>query len=188
MVNMNKILKQAQDMQKKAVKIQEELASKEVEGSAGGGMVKSFIDQGDVAIGVEGSDYSLVRQREEWSKIPEYLFTADITKPFQIFNDNSPFLFDVITAWEFLEHIDQSDLQEVFNNIDNHLKNNGVVIASINMEDSYHHETVENEQWWIRFIEEQTAFMHNPNLLQVLAPRNFVRNLPNSFHVVLKRK
>ncbi|MFW5782401.1 MAG: YbaB/EbfC family nucleoid-associated protein [Candidatus Muiribacteriaceae bacterium] len=38
--NMNKLMKQAQKMQKEMMKAQEELKSKEIEGSAGGGMVK----------------------------------------------------------------------------------------------------------------------------------------------------
>ena len=40
MANMQKMMKQAQKMQAKMMKAQEELAAKEVEGSAGGGMVK----------------------------------------------------------------------------------------------------------------------------------------------------
>ncbi len=40
MKNMNTMMKQAQKLQKKMLKTQEELASKKVEASAGGGMVK----------------------------------------------------------------------------------------------------------------------------------------------------
>jgi DNA-binding YbaB/EbfC family protein len=39
MVNIGKMMKQAQEMQQKMEKIQQELAEKEVEGSSGGGMV-----------------------------------------------------------------------------------------------------------------------------------------------------
>jgi DNA-binding YbaB/EbfC family protein len=39
-MNIGKMMKQAQEMQAKMVKIQEELAQKEVEGTSGGGMVK----------------------------------------------------------------------------------------------------------------------------------------------------
>lgn len=40
MKNMGKLLKEAQKMQEKMAKVQEELSSKKVEASAGGGMVK----------------------------------------------------------------------------------------------------------------------------------------------------
>ena len=38
MAKLNKVLKQAQEMQSKMLKMQEELANKVVEGSAGGGL------------------------------------------------------------------------------------------------------------------------------------------------------
>lgn len=40
MANMQKMMKQAQKMQAKLLKAQEEMNSKEIEGTAGGGMVK----------------------------------------------------------------------------------------------------------------------------------------------------
>lgn len=40
MKNMNQMMKQAQKLQKKMLKTQQELASKSIEASAGGGMVK----------------------------------------------------------------------------------------------------------------------------------------------------
>ncbi|MBX7149405.1 YbaB/EbfC family nucleoid-associated protein [bacterium] len=42
-MNMNQILKQAQDLQKKLKKQQDELASKEFEASSGGGMVTARV-------------------------------------------------------------------------------------------------------------------------------------------------
>ena len=40
MANIGKLMKQAQEMQQKMAKLQEELAEKEVEASSGGGMVR----------------------------------------------------------------------------------------------------------------------------------------------------
>lgn len=40
MKNMNKLMKQAQEMQNKIARMQEEMADREVEATAGGGMVK----------------------------------------------------------------------------------------------------------------------------------------------------
>lgn len=42
-MNLNKLMKQAQDMQKKMVEMQEKLGEMEIEGSAGGGMVKAVL-------------------------------------------------------------------------------------------------------------------------------------------------
>lgn len=44
MVGMGKMLKQAQQMQAKLLRIQEEIGRMEVEGSAGGGMVKAVVN------------------------------------------------------------------------------------------------------------------------------------------------
>ena len=44
MKNMNKLLKQAQKMQSQMMKAQEELGQKEVEGTAGGGIVKVVLN------------------------------------------------------------------------------------------------------------------------------------------------
>ncbi len=44
MTGMGKMLKQAQQMQAKLLRIQEEIAGMEAEGSAGGGMVKAVVN------------------------------------------------------------------------------------------------------------------------------------------------
>ncbi len=46
MKNMNSMMKQAQNLQKKMLKTQEELATKTVEATAGGGMVKVIANGG----------------------------------------------------------------------------------------------------------------------------------------------
>ena len=38
--------------------------------------MRSFIEQGCLAVGVEGSDLSMRALRAEWATIPEFLFTA----------------------------------------------------------------------------------------------------------------
>ena len=39
-------------------------------GCSGGGLVKDFLDANHFSVGVEGSDYSLKRQRAEWKTSP----------------------------------------------------------------------------------------------------------------------
>ena len=53
-------------------------------GCSGGGFVRSCINEGCFAVGIEGSDYSRRHKRCEWAVIPEFLFTADITRKFRL--------------------------------------------------------------------------------------------------------
>lgn len=50
---MNKMMKQAQEMQNKMAKLQEEMESKEFEGAAGGGMVKAVVNGSNSLISVK---------------------------------------------------------------------------------------------------------------------------------------
>lgn len=53
-------------------------------GCAGGEFVRELINDGNIAVGLEGSDWSRNMQREAWPIISKFLFTCDITKPFAI--------------------------------------------------------------------------------------------------------
>lgn len=138
-------------------------------GCAGGGMVRSLLECGHTAIGLEGSDYNLLHQRAEWATIPESLFTCDVVYPFMLYNGSlQPFQFDVITAWEFLEHIEEQDLPGVIENIRRHLKPGGLVIVSTNDRPSVfdgieHHRTRRLSPWWISFFE-NNGFAWRPDL------------------------
>lgn len=128
-------------------------------GCAGGGLVLDFILAGHDAVGIEGSDYSAVWRRAEWATIPERLFTADITKPFYAFVDGVPQKFDLITAWEVLEHIRDDDIDGLLDNIRRHLAQNGIFCGSVaTFEDrdtvsgAVWHVTVKPYDWWVRRI------------------------------------
>lgn len=127
-------------------------------GCAGGGFVKSLFDDGCLAVGLEGSDFSKRRGRAEWRTIPEYLFTCDITGEFQIYLDKGdgpkPLQFDLIACWEVMEHIAEPDIDAVVANVKRHLAENGIWICSITpVDDIYlemnYHQTVKPKQWWI---------------------------------------
>jgi 2-polyprenyl-3-methyl-5-hydroxy-6-metoxy-1,4-benzoquinol methylase len=168
-------------------------------GCAGGGFVKSIIDIGCFAVGIEGSDYSLIRGRAEWSTIPGNLFTADVTEPFQILvqseNEENcqPFQFKVITAWEFIEHISADKLKMVFQNISTHLEKDGVVIMSVSPNEEVIngvklHQTVENKEWWLAECH-RNGFVHHEQVLRYF-DQDYVRSEPNaanSFHLILTR-
>lgn len=63
-MNMNQLMKQAQEMQKKMAKAQEELSTKEFEGKSGGSMVCIKIDGKGTALSVK-IDKSLINADDQ---------------------------------------------------------------------------------------------------------------------------
>ena len=130
-------------------------------GCAGGGLVFDFLLRGHNAIGLDGSDYSLKSQRAHWKVIPNHLFTCDITKPFRVKENGNDKKFDLITAWEFFEHIPEQYIKNVFDNISKLIDKNGYFIGSIGTSVSFSstghplHMTVETKHWW------QNIFLKN---------------------------
>lgn len=160
-------------------------------GCAGGGFVKDCLDDGQFAIGLEGSDFSKKLGRAEWATIPNNLFTCDITKPFTVLFNRVPAKFDFITAWEVMEHIEEHDLPQLMANIKNHL--NGFFICSISLVRSQWqgqemHRTIHDKAWWLSKFTE-LGFENDENIVEYFKD-NFVRG-PNtgeltSFHLALK--
>lgn len=131
-------------------------------GCAGGGLVLDFILAGHRAFGIEGSDHPLRAQRAEWRLLKNNLFTADITRPFLISEEKgeAPILFDVISAWEVLEHIADADLPGLFANVKKHLRPGALFVGSIGLVEDHaptgaqYHRTVQPAEWWERrFVE-----------------------------------
>lgn len=124
-------------------------------GCSGGGFVKDCIDDGNFAVGIDGSDYSKKNKRAEWRTIPDNLFTADITKPFAFYDqDGERILFDVITLWDVIEHIKQSSLKGLFRNLKENLSSKGIIIMSVGcVPDVINgvelHQTVKEPEWWL---------------------------------------
>ena len=126
-------------------------------GCSGGGMVLDAALRGHLGIGLEGCDASLLEQRAEWRLLTNNLFTCDITKPYSVQNKNTGniFKFDIITAWEVLEHIREEELEQFLINIRNHLSDNGLFVASIANWDDIDpvtginwHVTTKPYEWW----------------------------------------
>lgn len=139
-------------------------------GCAGGALVKSFLADGHQAIGVEGSDLSRRLRSGEWDTIPFHLFTGDITKPFTVRDTvGNPVQFDVITAWEVLEHIPAAILSGLLRNIFNHLKPGGRFFCSIDLlpdgnplTGAIYHQTLESPSWWVAQFEKE-GFVQDEN-------------------------
>jgi len=126
-------------------------------GCAGGGLVFDFAIRRHLAIGLEGSDYSLRRQRAEWASIPGNLFTCDMTRPFRIIEraTGAPLLFDVIGVWDALEHLGTERLPTFFDNVRTHLAPGGLLCGTVSTRAARssasggnHHATVQPRSWW----------------------------------------
>jgi len=130
-------------------------------GCAGGGLVWDFLLAGHHSYGVEGSDYSLVNQRALWRVLPDNLFTADVTKSFYFVDAaGNRRRFDVITAWELLEHVSEAGLPGLFTNLHETLADDGVFVASVATftdrdpaTGAVWHVTVQPRQWWKKQFE-----------------------------------
>lgn len=142
-------------------------------GCAGGQTVVDVYNNGNIACGVEGSDLekmiSISKNRtrptprfigamdvpdrdihDNWTEFKDKcLFKADISKPFELSNDCGIQKFDIITAWDFLEHPTPEQIPAVIDNIKKHLKDDGVFVCLINLVPSSHHQCVKPKEWWI---------------------------------------
>lgn len=127
-------------------------------GCAGGEFVRSCINDGHFGIGLEGSDWSKRHKRAAWALNSDALFTCDITRPFTLRLGQMPLRFDVVTAWEVIEHIKEIDLPILASNVHAHLAPGGLWILSItNQEDVVGgvrlHQTVRPKAWWRQRLE-----------------------------------
>jgi SAM-dependent methyltransferase len=161
-------------------------------GCAGGGFVNDCIDDGHLAVGLEGSDYSKKANRASWPLIPNNLFTCDVSRTFQVLRDGQPLRFDVVTSWEVLEHIHTQDLPALLRNITNHLAPTGFFVGAINslpdVDEAGHvlHHTVKPKQWWVSLFEEHGLHYSEPYMRYFNG--QFIRgpkNTPGSFNFVV---
>lgn len=133
-------------------------------GCAGGGFVRDCNNVGMLAVGVEGSDFSKNLKRQNWAIIPEFLFNCDITKKFELFSDGKKIKFNLITAWEVLEHIKKKDIENLIENIKSNLDGNGIFVGSVSsypvlLDGVDLHETQESFNWWKKQFEKKGFYV-----------------------------
>lgn len=152
-------------------------------GCAGGGMVLEFLLEGHRAFGVEGSDTSAKSLRAEWRLLGDRLFTADATKPFAIMEGTDRLAFDLICAWEVMEHIPEHLLPGLLHNVTDHLAPDGLFVGSVAMfpdEDpatgAVWHVTLRGKTWWReRFADAGLEMLEDHGF----EPRDFPRGNPH---------
>lgn len=124
-------------------------------GCSGGQFIIDAADRHHDAIGLEGSDYSIVHARANWPKYnEEHLFTCDIGRPFLVlwdFNDKVV-QFDYITAWESMEHIRPEYLDIMLTNVYNHLADDGLFFGSLGLQDVSHHPSCHTPEEWKQIL------------------------------------
>jgi cyclopropane fatty-acyl-phospholipid synthase-like methyltransferase len=158
-------------------------------GCSGGQLVIDFHKRGNLSVGLEGSDYSVKHQRANW---PDYhninLFTCDVTKPYSVYNNGEIVKFDMINAWEVVEHIHPEDLSNFFMHINNNLKPGGIFLASISVVPDnatgidLHQSVFSEGEWYNKFPQ----ILENTNLKLCIYPFTYkVRNENTSFHIML---
>lgn len=162
-------------------------------GCSGGGFIQGVIEDGHIGVGLEGSDWSKNLGRGAWGKIPT-LFTCDITRPFEILEDGKPMKFDVITAWEVMEHIKEKDLPQTIKNIKNHLAEEGLFIGSISqneevIDDVKLHNSVHSEEWWVdKFYKDFDCWSGEGKLIKRYFNGQYLRKDEGSFIIILTHK
>lgn len=160
-------------------------------GCSGGQLVKDFTDLGWLAVGLEGSDFSLRHGRANWPRLSgRNLFTCDVTKPFRITAGQQPARFHLVTMWEVLEHIHPNDLPQLFDNIIAHLEPGGYFVASTTSAPDVHNGVDLHQTRWTNAEWKQWLARHYPSLVPVslgLKYYQFVRHNQERSFLTLRR-
>ena len=139
-------------------------------GCAGGQMVVDIYNKGFpwVAVGLEGGNIygmtkefetkecitgplSIARGSKNWEEYEgKCLFHADVSKPFEITNSATEDIikFNIVTAYEFLEHPLPEEIPGILENVKKHLHTNGVFFGTINLSSGGHHRCGKPVKWW----------------------------------------
>lgn len=160
-------------------------------GCAGGALVCEFLKREHNAVGIDGSDHCMVFRQEAAEKLKmikplgydnwqqygnKRLFTADITKEFQLLEDIDFMKFDLITAWDVLEHFYPERIDTFIEQVKKHLNPNGLFVASIakfslNKHSVEYHKSNFPDSWWLEKL--------TPHFNRIEYPFNHCnRNIP----------
>ncbi len=158
-------------------------------GCAGGQFVIDCNAIGCVAVGIEGSNVVSTDEKANgylnWQEYKnKYLFHANATKEYSIIDikTNDLMKFDLISAWEVIEHIEENDLEMFFEQIHKHLSDSGIFIGTISVVTCYDpnnkidlHRTVKPKEWWHEYLSQKFEICEYPfnSLLREVGYYNF---------------
>lgn len=130
-------------------------------GCDGGGFVVQCVKDGHDAVGIDGSDFQLLTPDSNWNKYPNRFFTCDVSKPFYF----DEYIFDVITSWETLEHLDEDGIDTLLETINKYVKQHSLFIGTIACHiDKSYHLTIEQPKWWFNKFN-QHRWQYSQNLV-----------------------
>lgn len=130
-------------------------------GCAGGGLVFDFKARGHLAIGIEGSDFAKRHGLGFWPVLEKNLFTGDICFNFSFKLNQCSLEFDLITAWEVLEHLEEDRIDGLLRNLVRNLKQGGFFLASVASFECVDassgaplHRNFHDRAWWVEKFED----------------------------------
>lgn len=119
-------------------------------GCSGGSFISDCINDGHLALGFEGFHIYKKYGILDWHKYQNNFHLLDITKPWEILYNGKPIQLDLITSWEFMEHLNEIEVKFVIDKISQYLKPNGYTIHSISTDPNEScHLTIQKKEWWV---------------------------------------
>jgi cyclopropane fatty-acyl-phospholipid synthase-like methyltransferase len=152
-------------------------------GCAGAAIVESMFNQGHNSFGIDGSDSQKKEGLNSWGRIPERLFNADITESFHFVDEDTSerVKFDVISAWDVLEHLYEDRLPSFCDNLKNNLKPDGMFVCGVaDFPDEGYHVTLHNKDWWVDMFDKNGFVLESDDFPEIARKA--------SFHLKLKVK
>jgi len=133
-------------------------------GCAGGQAVVDLYKLGHVACGVDGSDLDKMLNNSKdtigynWKTYKDVcLFKADITKPFEFYDEDEQLQkFDIIGAWDVMEHPGPESVPGVIENVKKHMHSKSIFVAIINtigLKENKYHQCAKPKDWWVDIFE-----------------------------------
>lgn len=123
-------------------------------GCGGGALAFSFFKAGHFSLGLDGSDHCKKNSHGFWNKV-NFLNTCDVSQPFSVNQHNEVVKFELITMWEVFEHIPETSIDAVLQNIRSNLSADGFFIGSISTLEyvnlqtgTEYHVTLQDKAWW----------------------------------------
>lgn len=161
-------------------------------GCGTGSIVQDFIQDGHLAIGLDGFYVYRKYLCGAWKDYPYNLFTCDLGEDFTIcyneyakFDINNPCKFDIIYSTEFLEHLHYRQVDNCIVSINKHSHNDTLLILEISEKQDGGHLVVESKDWWINKFR-QYDWSYNDGLTNSLRG-NFLRNISSSNQLIFNK-